>query len=99
MENIERTIQSIEKTLASIEMLLRQMPEVQAATYIKMNEEYQRARLQGKSCDDLWEFEKTPKKPGQDVEDQGQAKEIELCVSISTEQLSRAVLEAIRGKE
>ena len=38
-----------------------------------------------------------PQKPGQDVEDQGQAKEIELSVSISKEQLSQAVLAAIRG--
>ena len=58
MEDIEHTLQSVEKTLASIEMLLRQMPEVLAATYIQMNEEYQRARLQGKSCRDLWGTDK-----------------------------------------
>lgn len=99
MENIEQTLHSIEKTLASIELLLRKMPEMQAATFIKMNEEYQRARLQGKSCDDLWEFEQTPKKPDQDVEDPGQANEIEISVRIAASQLSQAVLEAIRGKE
>ena len=60
VEDIEHTLQSVEKTLASIEMLLRQMPEVLAATYIKMNEEYQQARLQGKRFDDLWSIEQIP---------------------------------------
>ena len=44
------------KSLATIERLIQQLPEVMAATYIQMNEEYEAARMQGKSSTDLWEI-------------------------------------------
>ena len=38
------------KSLATIERLIQQLPEVMAATYIQMNEEYEAARMQGKAA-------------------------------------------------
>ena len=45
---------AIEKRLAAIESLLQRLPEIQAATFIQMQEEYQAARMQGKKSSDLW---------------------------------------------
>lgn len=42
------------KKLEAIESLLRQLPEIMAATYIQMDEEYQIAKMQGKKSSDLW---------------------------------------------
>ena len=50
MEQLER----IEKKLEAIETRLQQLPEVQAATFLLMYEEYQAARLRGKKVSDLW---------------------------------------------
>jgi len=44
----------IKERLSAIESLLRRLPEIQAAVFIQMNEEYQAARLQGRSSSDLW---------------------------------------------
>lgn len=51
MEDLEE----IKKSLAHIEMMLQQMPEIQAATFITMWEEWEKARFCGKSAKDLWE--------------------------------------------
>ena len=40
--------------LAAIKALLQQLPETQAAVFIQMNEEYQKARMQGKKSSDIW---------------------------------------------
>lgn len=50
MDQLER----IEKKLDAIGSLLQQLPEVQAATFLLMYEEYQAARLRGKKVSDLW---------------------------------------------
>lgn len=42
------------KKLEAIESLLQQLPEIMAATYIQMDEEYQIAKMQGKKSSDLW---------------------------------------------
>jgi len=45
----------IKEKLAAIESLLQRLPEIQAAVFIQMNEEYQAARLQGRKSSDLWD--------------------------------------------
>lgn len=45
----------IKKRLEAIESLLQRLPEIQAAVFLKMNEEYHAARMQGKKASDLWE--------------------------------------------
>lgn len=52
----ESNWEEINKRLAAIESLLQRLPEIQAAVFIKMHEEYEGARLVGKKCDDLWEI-------------------------------------------
>ena len=44
----------IKEKLAAIESLLQRLPEMQAAMFIQMNEEYQAAKLEGKKSSDLW---------------------------------------------
>ena len=48
------TLEDIEKRLVAIESLLQRLPEIQAAVFIQMNEEYQTAKLQGRKSTDLW---------------------------------------------
>ena len=45
---------AIKAKLAAIELLLQRLPEIQAAVFIKMYEEYQGGRLRGKTCDEMW---------------------------------------------
>jgi len=47
-------LERIEQRLASIESLLQRLPEIQAAVFIQMNEEYQAAHMYGKKSSDLW---------------------------------------------
>lgn len=47
-------LSEIKEKLAAIESLLQRLPEIQAAVFIKMQEEYQAARLAGKNSSDLW---------------------------------------------
>lgn len=47
-------MQEILAKLDEIAMLLRQMPEVEAATQLLMREELDEARLQGLKASDLW---------------------------------------------
>lgn len=42
------------KRLEAIESLLQRLPEIQAAVFIQMNEEYQSARMAGEKSSDLW---------------------------------------------
>lgn len=50
MTDLER----IHKELTEIKSLLQNLPEIQAAVYLQMLEEYNAARLQGKTTADLW---------------------------------------------
>mgnify|MGYP005775103525 FL=1 len=43
----------IKEKLAAIESLLQRLPEIQAAVFLKMKEEYEAARLEGKKSSDL----------------------------------------------
>ena len=40
--------------LAAIESLLQRLPEIQTAVFLKMKEEYEAAKLEGKKSSDLW---------------------------------------------
>lgn len=44
----------INEKLAAIESLLQRLPEIQAAVFLKTQEEYTAARLDGKKSSDLW---------------------------------------------
>ena len=44
----------IKEKLVAIESLLQRLPEIQAAVFLKMQEEYETARLEGKKSSDLW---------------------------------------------
>lgn len=44
----------IKEKLNAIETLLQRLPEIQAAVFIQMNEEYQIAKMQGLKSSDLW---------------------------------------------
>ena len=47
-------LDEIKEKLATIESLLQRLPEIQAAVFIQMNEEYQAARMVGQKSSDLW---------------------------------------------
>lgn len=47
-------LHEIKEKLASIESLLQRMPEMQAAVFFQMMEEYNTAKLMGKSTKELW---------------------------------------------
>lgn len=44
----------IKEKLAAIESLLQRLPEIQTAVFLKMKEEYEAAKLEGKKSSDLW---------------------------------------------
>lgn len=44
----------IKEKLASIESLLQRLPEIQAAAFLQMCDEYQQAKFQGKKASDIW---------------------------------------------
>ncbi len=53
---MKQTLQEIKEKLTVIESLLQQLPVIQAVTFIQLNEEYQLARLRGKTSKDLWDL-------------------------------------------
>ncbi|MCD7735305.1 MAG: hypothetical protein LUH48_09325 [Clostridiales bacterium] len=50
----QNDLTEIKERLAAIETLLQRLPEVQAAVFIQMQEEYETARMQGRKSSDLW---------------------------------------------
>ena len=52
---MRRDIESIDKRLAAIESLLQRLPEIQAAVFFQMMDEYQNAKLQAKKARDIWD--------------------------------------------
>ncbi|MCD8142016.1 MAG: hypothetical protein LUD83_01835 [Clostridiales bacterium] len=54
MTQEQTDLTEIKERLAAIEALLQRLPEVQAAVFIQMQEEYEAARLQGRKSSDLW---------------------------------------------
>ena len=49
-------IRELKEKLAAIESLLQRLPEIQAAAFFLMLDEYQTARLAGKKANDLWDI-------------------------------------------
>ena len=52
--DITPELAEITKKLTAIESLLQRLPEIQAAVYLQMREEYEAARMQGKKTSDIW---------------------------------------------
>ena len=53
-------LQEIKEKLVAIERLLQRLPEIQAAVFLRMLDEYQSARVIGKKARDLWEVPSPP---------------------------------------
>lgn len=49
-------VREIKEKLAAIESLLQQLPEIQAAVFFRMLDEYQTARIAGKKASDIWDI-------------------------------------------
>lgn len=48
--------QEIKERLAAIESLLQRLPEIQAAVFFQMLDEYQSAKMVGRTAKELWEI-------------------------------------------
>lgn len=48
-------LNEIKEKLAAIESTLQRLPEIQAAVFFQMLDEYQSARVVGRKADELWE--------------------------------------------
>lgn len=59
-EYVPDDLQEVKEKLAAIESLLQRLPEIQAAVFLKMLDEYQSAKLIGKTASDLWEVPSPP---------------------------------------
>ena len=55
MNESKEDITEIKEKLAAIESLLQRLPEIQAAVFFQMLDEYKTAKLQGRRSRDLWE--------------------------------------------
>lgn len=53
-------LHQIKEKLTAIESLLQRLPEIQAAVFLQMLDEYQSAKLTGKKANDLWEVPSPP---------------------------------------
>ena len=53
-------LREIKEKLAAIESLLQRLPEIQAAVFFSMLDEYQSAKLVGKKAADLWKVPSPP---------------------------------------
>ena len=51
MRTLENELAEIKEKLAAIESLL---PEIQAAVFLQMQDEYEMAKAQGRRAQDLW---------------------------------------------
>lgn len=49
-------MEEIKEKLAAIESLLQHLPEIQAAIFIRMWDEYQKAKMELRDPADLWEI-------------------------------------------
>ena len=54
MRTLENELAEIKEKLAAIESLLQRLPEVQAAVFLQMQDEYEMAKAQGRRAQDLW---------------------------------------------
>lgn len=54
-DDLKEDIAEIKEKLSAIESLLQRLPEIQAAVFFRMLDEYEAAKLQGRRSSDLWE--------------------------------------------
>ena len=54
MRTLEEELVEIKEKLAAIESLLQRLPEIQAAVFLQMQDEYEMAKAQGRRAQDLW---------------------------------------------
>ena len=54
-DDLKEDIAQIKEKLAAIESLLQRLPEIQAAVFFQMLDEYEAAKLQGRRARELWE--------------------------------------------
>jgi len=54
VSEVSAELGEIEKELGEIHSLLKRLPEIQAGVFLRMYEEAQAAKLQGKSLRDIW---------------------------------------------
>ena len=54
MRTLENELAEIKEKLAAIESLLQRLPEIQAAVFLQMQDEYEMAKAQGRRSQDLW---------------------------------------------
>lgn len=54
MRALENELAEIKEKLAAIESLLQRLPEIQAAVFLQMQDEYEMAKAQGRRAQDLW---------------------------------------------
>lgn len=57
---MENEIQEIKEKLAAIESLLQRLPEIQAAVFFQMLDEYQYAKFEGRKASDIWTVPSPP---------------------------------------
>lgn len=53
MRTLENELAEIKEKLAAIESLLQRLPEIQAAVFLQMQDEYEMAKAQGRRAQDL----------------------------------------------
>lgn len=53
---MEEELREIKEKLAAIESLLQRLPELQAAVFFSMLDEYQAAKVVGLNASELWEI-------------------------------------------
>lgn len=54
MKTLKEELGEIKEKLAAIESLLQRLPEIQAAVFLQMQDEYEMAKAQGRRVQDLW---------------------------------------------
>lgn len=54
-DDLKEDIAEIKEKLSAIESLLQRLPEIQAAVFFRMLDEYEAAKLRGRRSRDLWE--------------------------------------------
>ena len=54
MKTLKEELGEIKEKLAAIESLLQRLPEIPAAVFLQMQDEYEMAKAQGRRVQDLW---------------------------------------------
>lgn len=55
LEKVEDELRRVNEKLSAIESLLQRLPEIQAAVFMQMAEDYKAAQLRGNTAHDIWD--------------------------------------------